>query len=95
MFKKLLLSLVLLSSTAYTNEVVSENSHLKLKLEVYELKAQITQLNNIIEKLKLAENKVYLEEQRKTSAIALLRSDLREGRRKKHDISVLLEMDGS
>ena len=95
MFKNLLLSLILLSSTAYTNEVVSENSQLKLKLEVYELKAQITQLHNIIEKLELAQNKAYLEEQRRSSAIALLRSDLRKGKRKTRDNSLLLEMDGS
>ena len=95
MLKNLLLSLVLLTATASTEEMVSENSNLKLKLEVYELKAQIMQLNKTIEGLKLAQKKGYLEEQRRRSAIALLRSDLRESRRKNHDISLLLEMDGS
>jgi len=91
MFKHLLLSLVLLTASVSAEEMVSENTHLKLKLKVYELKAQIAQLNKTIEELKLVQNKTYLEEQRRLSAIALLQSDLREGRRKKHDITVLLE----
>jgi len=95
MFKNLLLSLVLLTASVSAEEMVSENTHLKLKLEVYELKAKITQLNKTIEELQLAQNKVYIEEQRRKSAIALLRSDLRESRRKKHDISLLLEQGGS
>ena len=91
MFKNLLLSFLLLSSTAYTNEVVSENSHLKLKLEVYELKAQISQLNKIIENLHKNQTHAQVQEQRRESAIALLRSDLKQGRRKRHDAMLLRE----
>ena len=91
MFKNILLSLALLTSIASTDEMVSENSHLKLKLEVYELKAQITELHKIIDELHMAQSQIYLDEQRRVSAIALLQSDLRESRRKKRDMNLLLE----
>jgi len=91
MFRNLLLSLTLLTTTAYTSEVINETTHLKLKLEVYELKAKITQLNKIIDELHMAQKQIEIDKERRSSAIALLRSDLREGRRKKHDITVLLE----
>jgi len=39
----------------------------------------------------MAQKQIEIDKERKSSAIALLRSDLRAGRRKKHDITVLLE----
>jgi septal ring factor EnvC (AmiA/AmiB activator) len=91
MFKNLLLSLLILTATAHSDEKINENSHLKLKLKIYELKAEISQLNKTIEKLHKNQKSVQREEERRESAIALLKSDLKQGRRKEHDITVLRE----
>ena len=93
MLKKILISLMLISSLSHSETMVSENSNLKLKLEIFELKEQINQLNQIIERLQISQQKSFTEEQKRMNAIQTLKSDLRQGRRK-HTFNNLLLSNG-
>ena len=94
MLKSLLIGLVVISSLSHAETMVSENSNLKLKLQIFELKEQINQLNQIIERLQISQQEKFTDEQKRMNAIQRLKSDLRQGRRK-HTFNNLLLTDGS
>jgi len=80
MLRKLLVMLLLISSLSYAETMVSENSNLKLQLQVYELQAQIQHLHKIIDELQTTQQESFMDEQKRQEAIAILKSDLRAGK---------------
>jgi len=80
MLKKLLVMLLLISSLSYAETMVSENSNLKLQLQVYELQAQIQHLHKIIDELQTTQQQEIVDKQAKIEAIAILKSDLHKGK---------------
>jgi len=87
MLKKVLIGLSLILIVAVANEgqksyheidVQTENYILKLKLEILELKAQNSELKNVIERLELKDSKKSTTDEKidRAKAIVQLRKDL-------------------
>jgi len=88
MLKKLLIGLSLVLIVAVANEgqksyheidVQTENYILKLKLEIFELKEQNSELKSIIERLELNDSNISTTDKKlnRAKAIVKLRKDLR------------------
>ncbi len=87
MLKKILLGLTLVLIVAVANQegsksyksldVQTENYILKLKLEIYELKSENSELKNIVEQLELNQSDVKKDDLERSKAIVKLKRELK------------------
>jgi len=86
MLRKILLGLALVLIVAVASEGTkcyteldykTENYILKLKLEIYELKAKNSELSNIIEQMQLQKSDVKINKKDREKAIAKFRKELK------------------